>query len=120
MIELIILVNSFNYGYLSRYDDGVMLATVEVRQEWGQLPLDTSEYDGFIAVLECEHIGKDFYMFTEAGAYRLLISDCAVRNDSDGTRTWMINNRIAGEINYSLAEEMGTLNRTIGVYYIIK
>lgn len=116
ILELIILINSFNFGYLSYYDDGVMKATVDIRQEWGQLPEDLSDYDGFVATLECEHIGETFHMFTYKGYYKLLVSDCAVRDDSDGTRTWMINNKIAGEINYSLSQE---IDRSYPVYYFI-
>jgi hypothetical protein len=63
-------------------------------------------YDGFIAVLDCARVGQEAIAVIDGrGAYRVFVFDCAAR--ADGTREWMGENAIIGELDYFLARRLG-------------
>lgn len=96
-------------GWASRYDEGVMAATVAARQEWGQLPQDLSGWDSFIAVPDCAEIGDTVWIWFDGldDWQRALVTDCARRDDGDGALTWMRDNRILFEVGWTTAERGG-------------
>lgn len=108
-------------GYASVYNMAVFEGTIAWRHEAGQFPADASElleeYDGFIATMYCGYVGDDallsYYVNEQKKMItkRVLVSDCAVRNDSDGTRTWMSENNIVAEIDSVLAEHIPLTTR---------
>jgi hypothetical protein len=110
-------------GRASQYAESVMQRVVALRQGWGQLPEDVSEYDGFIAVLECTDIGKAYYIRpigAEEWAY-VLAADCASKSDRqsdvDGRSgyEWMLDGGIIVEISAELAVKWDTVGRMIRV-----
>lgn len=111
----------FFSGWSSRYDPGVMAATVAVRVEFDQLAAaDVDQVDGFVAVRDCHHLGRRLWVLVndgrhletdelvESGRFRqVLVADCAVRDGSDGARDWMTENNILTELGFELAAEYG-------------
>lgn len=97
---------NYETGWSSRYSAGVMEATVEVRQrQLKQLPLYTERYDGFVASMDCRYIGS-VVLVRPSGTrrwYQMLVADCAKRDGSDGTRTWMTENNVLLELDYPTA-----------------
>ena len=69
-------------GYLSAYAELPTVATLAYRQEIGDVPYDVSGYDVFIAVADCGLIGHEGTLYTNAGALRAIVMDCA---GNDGT-----------------------------------
>lgn len=123
MTQLTTILTAFSMltGLTSRYDIGVFPATVEARQSWGELSQDQIDnHDGFAAVVDCDLIGQTIYALPNNGQHwhtgelvdngewqRLLIADCAVRDDSDGAKSWMLDNNILIEIDGELAQSYG-------------
>ena len=93
-------------GWASRYDEGVMAATVAARQEWGQLPQDLTGWDAFIAVADCDHIGDTVWIWFDGldDWQRALVTDCARRDGTDGALQWMRENSILYEVGWATAE----------------
>ena len=68
-------------GIATRYDPDVMQAVVANRIEWGQLE-PSPEAVGFVALLDCEHIGKTVWLETPDGLlFRVQVADCAAGQD---------------------------------------
>lgn len=111
-MRLLIPVFALILGLASRYDPGVMRATIEARQAGETdyaLPSDIEHYDGYIATLECEDVGREAWVWFD-GVDRwlhVLVTDCAVRDDSDGARSWMQDNNILFEIDGRTAARYG-------------
>ena len=82
--------------FLSAYAFNPTYGTLKIRQEWGQLPADVSEYDVLLAVPNCDLIGRDATMRVGGVDYDALIFDCA----GPGSHTWMIDNHVAAEVDY--------------------
>ena len=108
-------------GLSSRYDIGVFPATVDARIEMGHISQDqVATHDGFAATVDCDMIGTTLYVMPNGGLnmvtgevvndgdwQRVLVADCAVRDDSDGAKSWMLNNGILIEVDGSLAARYG-------------
>lgn len=92
MIDLIII------GFLSAYALLPTVGTLELRQEWGQLPQDVSGYEVFLSVADCGLIGKEATLAVDGDLYDALIFDCA--GVDDGGLAWMTENAIAAEVDY--------------------
>lgn len=91
----------------SHYAPGVMLPTVELRQEWGELPADLTPYDGFVAVVDCGLIGHTLYAKPNNGGWEtLLVTDCS---GHVSTTVWMTENNIFGEVDYETAVRWGVV-----------
>ena len=87
-------------GFLSAYALGPTQGTIAIRQEWGQLPQDLSQYDVFLAVESCDHIGREVVMEIEGESYQGLIFDCAGADAYSDGQSWMSRNQIAAEVDY--------------------
>jgi len=83
-------------GYLSGYAMRPTVGTIKIRQEWGQLPLDISDYDVFLSVPNCDLIGHEAELIVNNDVYHGLIFDCA----GEDSHHWMIDNAIAAEVDY--------------------
>lgn len=102
---------TINEGWSSRYDETPMMATIELRQEWEQLPLDLSAYDGFAAVADCGRIGSETWIAPAGGEFhRILIVDCA---GAASTYAWMTDNDILVEIDPWLAAAWGAVDVSV-------
>jgi hypothetical protein len=93
------------------------------RQRTGEIPQDVSAYDGFIAVLECDDIGKEYWLRpvgSEAWTWVLAV-DCASKSDRQSDvddrsgYEWMIDGALCCEIGHPLAVEWDTVGRMIEV-----
>lgn len=87
-------------GWLSAYDETPTVATIEYRQEAGEIPEDLSGYDGVIAVLNCDYIGKEAVLYSGEHRLDVIVFDCAGK--SDGGYKWMIDNNIVAEVGYGI------------------
>ena len=124
LIAYLILVPGIQ-GRASQYAPGVMQKVIANRQDWGQIPQDLSKYDGFIAVQECDNIGKEYLLIHEGKSYLVLGTDCACKtdhqydmhdttDDSSGYKQMGDNNIVAG-INWELAVELNAEGRIINI-----
>lgn len=108
-------------GLTSRYDVGVMQATLEARIGWGELSRhQVQQYDGFAAMADCSLIGSSVWLMINDGRHyvtgelvdggrwqRVLVADCARRDNGDGALDWMTSNGILTEIDGVLAGRYG-------------
>lgn len=108
-------------GLTSRYDLNVFPATVAARVEHGTITREqVATHDGFAAVVDCSLIGTTIWAQVNGGLHfetgepvagqewrRLLIADCARRDDGDGAKSWMLDNNILIEIDGELAQQYG-------------
>lgn len=110
-------------GRASQYASGVMHRVTEYRQRHGQIAQDVSAYDGFIAVLECDDIGKEYWLRpagSEAWDFVLAV-DCASPYDQQSEtdlrsgRAWMISENVCAEVDYETAVRWDTVGRMIEV-----
>lgn len=87
-------------GWASRYDPGVMEATVKARRGFGQ-SLSAPGIGAYIAVRECEHIGRTAWIFVEGmrAPELAMVADCARQDDGDGARSWMAENQVILELD---------------------
>lgn len=120
MIQLLTLILALT-GFTSRYDPGVMEATIDARIGWGELtPELVAAHDAYIAVVDCELIGASAWLQINGGSHyqtgdpvnggewvHALVTDCAVRDDSDGAKSWMLDNNILCEIDGATATRYG-------------
>lgn len=83
-------------GFLSAYAQRPTDGTIAIRQDWGQLPEDVSQYDVFVAVPNCDLIGHEGVLQVNDMEYKALVFDCAGGRSHD----WMIENGIAAEVDY--------------------
>jgi hypothetical protein len=93
---------NFQSGYASYYAEGVMDATVYVRQQMNHIPPDLRGWAGYVARPDCKEIGNTVWLRL-AGEHKFLpylVTDCARRDDGDGSLSWMQNNRILVEVDY--------------------
>lgn len=108
-------------GLTSRYDLGVMQATLEARIDMGQFSQHyVHQFDGYAAVADCNRIGDTIWVLVNDGRHyvtgelvdggrwqRVLIADCARRDGLDGALDWMTSNGILTEIDGPLAARYG-------------
>ena len=83
-------------GYLSAYSMWPTIRTIEIRQEWGQLEADLSEYDMMISIPNCDLIGHEATVYVGEAEYSAIVFDCA----GEVGHEWMIDNAIAAELGY--------------------
>ena len=104
----------------SQYAQGGMERVIANRQAGRtavSLPADLPRVDGYAAAKECSEIGS-VILLRPVGADRwdrLLVVDCAVRDDSDGTRTWMDRKGVIAEVDHETALRWGTVGKLIKV-----
>lgn len=123
MLNAALVVVVLMTGTASQYGRGVAERTIAVRQSSPPrvsmtLPQELPETDGYIAVLECEHIGEIWYLRNiETGDIKsFLVMDCSGHAE---TRSWMIRNNIIGEIDWQSAVEWDTVRRGIKVERVV-
>lgn len=88
-------------GWLSQYGEAPTVATIAYRQSVGDLPLDLSPFDGFVAVADCGRIGDTGWLSIRGGPLeRIAVFDCA---GADGTAQWMDGNNIIAEVDFFMA-----------------
>jgi len=100
-------------GIASQYDPGVMSHAISYRQRHHQIPHDLSSYSGFMAVLESDNIGREYWVrpINSSTWEKFLAVDCA--GIADGGYSWMVNSGIIAEIDYDSAVRWGVVG--IGV-----
>ena len=87
-------------GFLSIYALTPTLATVELRQEWGQLPQDVSPYI-LLAMPDCDRIGDTLWLQVDGEYHQALVFDCA---GDEQTYQWMKENNIVAELGHGAPE----------------
>jgi len=109
-------------GGASQYAPGVMDRVVELRQKWGQLPDDLSQYDGAVAVPECLNIGTDLWCRPVGSKTweHFIAADCGSKSDSresDGLSgwEWMVTHNMLIEVDYETAVRWDTVGKMIEV-----
>ena len=96
-------------GWLSQYGESPTIATIEYRQMIGDLPVDLTPFDGFIAVANCGRIGDTGWLSINGGPLeRIAVFDCSGHIE---TTTWMSANQIIAEVSYRLAVKYGLINQ---------
>ena len=111
-------------GTASQYGGGVAERTIAVRQQTDPprvsmtLPQELPETDGYLAVLECEHIGEVWWLrnVKTDDVRCFLVIDCA--GDAQ-TINWMINGGIVGEIDWGSALAWDTVGCGIKVERVV-
>jgi hypothetical protein len=105
---LVVAILFIAAGPLSQYSNGVAERTIRVRQTASvsmPLPDVLPKTDGYLAVLECEHIGEIWWlMFPDGVVESFLVIDCA--GDWE-TISWMERNNIIGEVDFQTAQRHG-------------
>jgi hypothetical protein len=92
-------------GFWSRYDREPTDATIEYRKISQDLPQDMIGYDGVIATISCDHIGKDAWItIGESDWLKVRVFDCSGHMS---TNLWAEENNIIGELGYYIAKDHG-------------
>lgn len=110
------------HGIASQYDPGIMSRVARYRLARDQVD-SLDGYDGFIAIRECDDIGKVFWIRPVTSVWRWerhLGVDCASKSDArwqDGLSgyTWMIRNNVLVEISFETAQRWRTIGRAIKI-----
>jgi len=95
-------------GIASRYDPGVfdMVAANRGLPQWD---------GGHVAVLDCDLVGSTVFICDEKEkCWWAQVTDCA--GIQDGGYDWMVQNDIAGELDYDHAK--GRVGTTISIYTV--
>ena len=93
----------YDGGYLSAYGKMPTDGTIAYRQTEGTIPLDISEFDGVVAVLDCGRIGDVAMMTVGDEVFNVIVFDCA--GLADGGWNWMIDGGYLAEIGYYMWEK---------------
>ena len=72
------------------------------------LPANHADYDGYIAVLDCDRIGDVVTVRWNGHTARAVVFDCA--GDS-ATRAWMRRGNVIGEVDYDTAKRWVMIGR---------
>jgi len=103
----------------SQYGPGVMERTIETRQTGRvavPLPEVLPQVDGYVAVEKCSDIGKVLWLRGPGQEWeKFLAVDCAVRDGSDGTLSWMAAKNVLVEVDYPTAVRWGVVGRLVPV-----
>lgn len=94
-------------AWFSQYDLGPTDATIEYRQNIGDIPIDMSKYSGVIAVENCSNIGKEAMIRISGLWHRVIAFDCLARNEHN----WMKENNIVAELGYHIARKLNLEER---------
>lgn len=102
-------------GIASQYSQGKMQQVIAYRQNHNQIPLNLSQYDGFVAVLEADDIGREYWIRPVGRDHweKFLAVDCA--GIADGGYAWMVNSGIIAEVDYQSAQRWNTIGRGIEI-----
>lgn len=93
-------------GLATRYDPDVMQAVVANRIEWGQLE-PSPDSVGFVALLDCDHIGKTVWLETPDGLlFRVQVADCAANQD----RARLVQLGFAVDLSWELAQSLNVVD----------
>lgn len=106
------------HGYFSQYGELPSKATIAVRQDWGHIPEDISNYPVRLAVSDCGLIGATGWAKMDDGQLeRMIVFDCS---GHPHTSKWMKDNNIIGEVDYDTAVRWGIEGRggILGSVYI--
>lgn len=106
-------------GWVSQYESQILTtATIEARQGWKQLPEDVSSYDAYIAVLDCDLIGRHgVIVWTDYGTVEsAIVVDCSGHTS---TTDWMQANNIIMEVDHETAKRHGFVGQG-GVRAVLK
>ncbi len=110
---------SFITGWATHYDHGVMQATVEARQGFGQLPDPlVSDYAGFVARPDCSEVGSTLWLRPSDASkafYPFLVADCAGKDAFTDGVDWMTAGGFLVEVDYHTAVKWDTLGRGIQI-----
>jgi len=119
-----LLMGAATYGRASQYAEGVMDRVIENRIAWEQIPKDLDKYAGFIAVRDCSNVGEEYYLYHPALSRPVLVlaTDCASKSDRQSDTDlrsgyeWMLDGNILVEMDYDLAERLGTVGEMTWIY----
>ena len=122
MFNVVLIVMVVASGAASQYANGVAERTIAVRQTPGRvsmpLPQELPATDGYLASLECEHIGEVWWLRNvKTGDVRsFLVIDCS---GHAATRNWMLRGNIIGEIDWQSALAWDTVGHGIEVERVL-
>ena len=124
LVRAVLIVIVLVSGTASQYGGGVAERTIAVRQQTDPprvsmtLPQELPETDGYLAVLECEHIGEVWWLRNvKTGDVRsFLVIDCS---GHAATRNWMLRGNIIGEIDWQSALAWDTVGYGIEVERVL-
>ena len=91
-------------GWLSQYHELPTSATIEYRQASGEIPASLADFDGVLAVEDCDLIGYTGWLITTNATSRIVVFDCS--GHAEATK-WMEENQIVAEAGYYLAVKLG-------------
>lgn len=70
---------------------------------------DPERYDSFVAMIDCDHVGKDVWISVDGSEWRdAFVFDCSGHTS---TTVWMSENNIIGELDYYTVKELGIPER---------
>lgn len=110
-MKLLLVIAIIVTGWASQYAPGKMESVVAVRQAGRtahDLPTILPPTDGYIAVLDCAHIGEIWHIEHAGIVESFLVVDCAGHT---ATRQWMTRNNILVEVDYETAVRWQTVGR---------
>ena len=96
------------WGILSAYSLNPTKGTLEYRQMHGQLPMDVSQYQVYLAVDDCSLIGHEARLIAGEEVFTAIIYDCA---SADGEMYFSNGNdlttpyKIAGEVDWFMWQQ---------------
>jgi hypothetical protein len=96
-------------GMATRYDPGIMEATVANRVMWGHLLADTDPAE-CVALLDCDRIGDRVWLELDGKVHGpFMVADCAARQDV----ARLAHLRFAVDLSWELAQKLGVIDRPI-------
>jgi len=85
-------------GLLSQYEEAPTIDTILYRQSIGQLPEELPDNAVFMAVADCDQIGKRGLISIDGNEWEpMWVMDCA---GSAHAHDWLVDNGFLGEIDY--------------------
>lgn len=110
VLLILLLLGSLGYrpdrvvkGYASAYAEGVFEATIRYRLDndvWRvPPPVDWYTAHGYIASMDCSHVGRMAVLVVEGREYRVLVADCA---GDDGPVDRFEKMNVVAELDYDL------------------
>lgn len=108
-MQTLVVIFIITSSIASQYSPGVMQEVITNRQSgnaWVMLPTDTPSVHGYIAVLDCEHLGETWLLRPEGKEVweSFWVVDCA---GDERTRQWMLDNNITVELDHETAHRWG-------------
>ena len=88
--------------WFSQYDQAPTDATLQYRQDIGDLPMDMSKYAGVIAVPSCKDIAREALVYIKGQWRRVIAFDCLGRDHGN----WMEELNVAAELGYYISQDL--------------